>query len=350
MSLQLYVLRIVASVVVGTSVLTLIGPLVGEVVATLPPLFLAKARYAPDSLALPYEEVAFPTAEGLILRGWFFPTEQPNAPAVLYAPSTAHDQRSGLSLVTALHHAGYQVLLFSYRGQARSEGNYFGFTYGFAESEDVDAAVRFLYETRGIHRIGAIGHSVGAVSIILSAARNPRLGAVVAASPFNCVDEVWQTSRPSWLPGFVFDFILRLSELRKGFSRSAVCPLKVVSEIAPRPVLIIQGTRDQHITERQMESLFAAAAEPKTLWLIEGATHADVRSPMLDVLMSDVIAFLDDALREELPAPEWAAAAEAGEIASDSAIEAPGIPERALAFGAGQPWQSRVRLRPLVQR
>ena len=99
-----------------------------------------------------------------------------------------------------------------------------------------------------------------------------------------------------------------------------------------------------------MESLFAAAAEPKTLWLIEGATHADVRYPMLDVLMSDVIAFLDDALREEPPIPQWAAAAEVSGVTDDSAIEAPGIPERALAFGAGQPWQSRVRLRPLVQR
>ena len=348
MSLNLNVWRTAAGVVAGTSFLTLVGPLVGEVVATLPPIFLKKARHAPDTLDLTYEEVAFPTSNGLVLRGWFFPTEQPDAPAVLYAPSTAHDQRSGLSLVLALHEAGYQVLLFSYRGHARSDGNRFGFTYGAAESEDVDAAARFLYETKDIHRIGAIGHSVGAVSIILSAARNPRLGAVVAVSPFNCVDEVWRTSRPPLVPRFILDFMLWLSEKRKGFTRVAVCPVKVVEGIAPRSLLIIHGTRDQHITEQQVQRLFAAAKEPKALWLVEGATHAGVRSPMLDALLPDVIAFLDGVLREEAPLLVRLPSEPVG-VGSDVAVEEKAAQENAPALGAGWRQWPAVRLQPFAQ-
>ena len=118
-----------------------------------------------------------------------------------------------------LHEAGYSVLLFSYRGHGESEGNPWGFTYGAVESHDVDAAVRYLKEQRGAEKIAVIGHSAGAVSALLSAARNPDIDAVVAASPFLSIESIWQTNRPPWIPQEVNNLYLRLSELRKEYSR-----------------------------------------------------------------------------------------------------------------------------------
>jgi alpha-beta hydrolase superfamily lysophospholipase len=290
------ILKIAAGVLAGISLLTLAGPVIGELVATLPPLFPGEPVNPLTEWKLPYEDVAFPTADGLTLRGWFVPAEQADAPAVLYAPATSHDQRSGLSLVPAFHAAGYHVLLFSYRGHALSDGKRWGFTYGDAESRDVDAAARFLHETKSIRRIAAIGHSVGAVSSILSAARNPQIGAVVAIAPFNCVAEAWYTSRPTLVPTFVLDWALRITEMRKGFRREDVCPVDVIDRLAPRPLLVIHGTGDRRITEEQVRRLFAAAHEPKALWLVKGATHNGIRTPVLDELAPDVIAFLDSAL------------------------------------------------------
>ena len=60
---------------------------------------------------------------------------------------------------------------------------------------------------------------------------------------------------------------------------------------------MIHGTGDRRITEEQVRRLFAAADEPKTLWLVKGATHSGIRTPILDELAPDVIAFLDSALR-----------------------------------------------------
>jgi len=251
----LRIMSITAGVLVGASLLTLAGPMVGELVATLPPLFPRETINPLTEWSLPYEDVAFPTSDGLTLRGWFVQAERPDAPAILYAPATSHDQRSGLSLVPAFHAAGYHVLLFSYRGHALSDGDRWGFTYGDAESRDVDAAARFLRETRGIRHVGAIGHSVGAVSSILSAARNPRIGAVVAVAPFNCLDEVWRTNRPTLVPTSVLDLTLRLTEKRKGFNREEICPLEVVDRIAPRPLLVIHGLDDQRITREQVRRL-----------------------------------------------------------------------------------------------
>jgi alpha-beta hydrolase superfamily lysophospholipase len=266
-------------------------------VATMPPVFREEDIVPLAQQGLQHQQVAFPTDDGSTLRGWFFPADRPDAPAVIYAPATARDQRSGLSLVPALHAADYHVLLFSYRGHGLSDGNRWGFTYGDAESRDLDAAVRFLRETEGLSQIGVIGHSAGAVSGILSAARNPGIGAVVAVAPFNGVDEVWSTNRPTVVPQFLLDLTLRLAEMRKGFDRSDVNPLEAVHLVAPRPLLIIHGTQDQRITQEQVHRLFAAAEEPKSLWLVEGASHNSIRDPMLDKLMPEVIDFLDRALR-----------------------------------------------------
>jgi dipeptidyl aminopeptidase/acylaminoacyl peptidase len=279
------------------SLLTLGGPVVGEVIATLPPRFPSTPINPLTEAGLVYDEVTFLTEDRLTLRGWFIPAQRTEAPAVVYAPATGQDQRSGLSLASVFHRAGYHVLLFSYRGHGLSEGRRGGFTYGDAESKDVDAAVRFLFQTKEIKRVGVIGHSAGAVSAILSAARNPQVGAVVAVAPFNCVDEVWQTSRPALVPRFVLNWALWVAEKSRGFSREEVCPLRVVERISPRPLLVIHGTDDSRITEDQVHRLFAAAQSPKTLWLVRGATHSSIRSPSLDRLAPDVIAFLNTALR-----------------------------------------------------
>jgi alpha-beta hydrolase superfamily lysophospholipase len=290
-------LRIAVTVLLGTTLLTVAGSVMGEMVATMPPIFREEDMGLLTQQGIRHQEVAFPTDDGSMLRGWFFPADQPDSPAVIYAPATARDQRSGLSLVPQLHAANYHVLLFSYRGHGLSDGSRWGFTYGDAESRDLEAAVRFLRETEGLRRIGVIGHSAGAVSGILSAARDPEIGAVVAVAPFTCVDEVWNTNRPTVVPQALLDLTLRLTEMRKGFDRSDVCALDAVHRVAPRPLLIIHGTQDQRITQEQVHRLFAAAEEPKNLWLVEGASHNSIRDPMLDQLMPKVIAFLDSALR-----------------------------------------------------
>jgi uncharacterized protein len=42
------------------------------------------------------------------------------------------------------------------------------------------------------------------------------------------------------------------------------------------PVLVMAGTRDEHTTEAQTRALYAAAREPKQLWLVDGAAHVDL--------------------------------------------------------------------------
>ena len=296
--------KILAGLLVGATCLSFVGPVVGELIATLPPYFPKEPANPLTTARLPYEDVEFTSADGLALRGWFVPAAQPDAPAIVYAPATSHDQRSGLSLLPAFHGAGYHVLLFSYRGHGRSDGPTGRFTYGDHESLDVDAAVQFLHRVKGVDRIALVGHSAGAVSAILSAARNPLVGAVVAVAPFTCVSEIWQSNRPKLVPRFIMDWTLWVAEQSRGFDRARVCPVDVVQGIAPRPLLVIHGTDDRRITEDQVRRLFGAAGEPKSLWMVKGASHSGVRSPALDVLAPDVAVFLQAAW-QRTAGPVW---------------------------------------------
>ena len=46
-----------------------------------------------------------------------------------------------------------------------------------------------------------------------------------------------------------------------------------VAEIAPRPLLLVHGTGDALVPPQISEDLYAAAGDPKTLWLLESADH-----------------------------------------------------------------------------
>ncbi|MEM4725288.1 MAG: alpha/beta fold hydrolase, partial [Candidatus Hadarchaeum sp.] len=239
--------------------LAVVFPVVAEGLATRPP-FPPPSNSSPLTvLGLTYEEVSFPAADGLTLRGWLIPAKSPDAPAVVYAHGAGQDQRSGLSLVPALHEAGYTVLLFSYRGHGHSDSDGRGITYGFRESEDIDCAVRFLRQTKHISQVGVIGYSIGASSALLSAARNPGIQAVVAVAPFASAEGVWAANRPSFLPYFVLDWIRRVVEWHKGISLATIELTQLVSQIAPRPLLLVHGGQDERIPLAQVEELFAAA-------------------------------------------------------------------------------------------
>ncbi len=279
-------------VVTAGGLLLVVLPLATEALITRPPAYVQDVDPA-RSLGLTFEEVTFPTADGLQLRGWFIPANKPDAPGIVYVHGSGNDQRSGLYLVPLLHRAGYHVLLFSLRNHGRSDRRGIGLTYGDGESQDVDAAVRFLRDAKGIPHIGVIGYSIGAASAILSAARNPSIDAVVAIAPFTCTPELWSGSRPRFIPPFVPTITLWLAGRWKGFSNAETCPLKVVRQIAPRPLLLIHGTQDTYIPYSHSQRLFEAAGAPKSLWLINGATHESIGREVLESRAQELLRFLE---------------------------------------------------------
>jgi hypothetical protein len=60
---------------------------------------------------------------------------------------------------------------------------------------------------------------------------------------------------------------------RYGYRFAAVRPLDVVGCISPRPLLLIHGQDDRTVPAEHARQLYAAAGEPKELWIAPGTPH-----------------------------------------------------------------------------
>lgn len=58
------------------------------------------------------------------------------------------------------------------------------------------------------------------------------------------------------------------------------------------PVLVAAGGADQHTTLPETQRLFAAAAQPKELWVVEGAAHVDLHAYAPEAYERRIGAFL----------------------------------------------------------
>jgi pimeloyl-ACP methyl ester carboxylesterase len=132
----------------------------------------------PRDVGLPSEDVAFPSADGVPLRGWFLPQEgaRERRPTVVFVhgwPWNRLGNRAGgmpfpdrsvqfLVPAKALHAAGFQVLLFDLRNHGES-GAALPVTNGLNEARDLIGAVRMLRQRPDVDgdRVGVIGTSMG---------------------------------------------------------------------------------------------------------------------------------------------------------------------------------------------
>ncbi len=229
-----------------------------------------QAAFAP----LPHD-VTFRTSDHLTLHGWYFAHGQPRA-GVVIAHGYGMDRGEWLELASALQADGFAILLFDFRAHGASEGG--RSTIGFREADDVIAAVRFLHTQPALAagKIGVIGLSMGAVAALGAAAREPLIGAVVADSGYATLDAiaVGGLRLVFGLPPFPFaPIVMRFGELLTQAKIRAARPIDLVGQIAPRPLLFIHGSADRLIPVVQSRRLYAAAREPKALWVVPAVGH-----------------------------------------------------------------------------
>ncbi len=228
--------------------------------------------FTPFEVQVSYEEVSFVTEDGLTLRGWWFP--HPESDRVVVA-ATGHKGTKPdlLGIGSGLWRAGYNVLLFDYRGCGESDPA--PLSVGFYEQRDLRAASTWSRGRVPGARLGLIGFSMGAALSILAAATDPTIRVVVADSAYATLQGVVANAYgryrvPSWPFLALSD---RYNGWRYGYRYGALRPVAVVEKLAPRPLLIIHGTRDAVTPVAHAHHLYDAAGAPKELWIAEGAHH-----------------------------------------------------------------------------
>jgi len=224
----------------------------------------------PEATGIPnLEEVRFgDPAEPL--AGWYAPSR--NRAAIVLAHGTGADRSSLVSETRLLAAAGFGVLAIDFPGQGASAGQT---RWGKKERDALTAAVDWLSGRAEVDatRIGGFGLSIGGYILLQAATTETRLRAIVLASTPADMQEEVRISSSRWgvLSALPAVWALR----RSGMPYRELLPRDVIGSISPRAIFLVGGEYDGWVPPATARELFAAAREPKQLWVVPGAGHSN---------------------------------------------------------------------------
>lgn len=235
----------------------------------------------PKDAGLTYEDLrltvkrASGTSE--TVHAWWLPAQAPvnpnagaashaNGLSVLFLHGNARNMGaiSNAEKIAVLARAGFNVFTLDYRGYGKSDGDA---PYEAALYEDTLAALA-EFKRRAPDKTKRVlhGHSMGgAVAIDLASKQPGEFAAAFIEATFSSMLDM-STVNPLYrlLP---IDLLLteRFDSARK------ITALKL-------PLLFLHGTADTRIPYRMSKTLYALAPEPKSIILVEGATHNNLHT------------------------------------------------------------------------
>jgi fermentation-respiration switch protein FrsA (DUF1100 family) len=233
-----------------------------------------------------YEEVSFFSQDGTKIAGWYFRAQdktlkqdpknrwqalRPRKNRVLiHFHGNAQNVSTHFSQLYWTTQFGYDYFILDYRGYGASHGkpNHKGV------QEDIVAAVDYIVNggPTGVKPESVIlyGQSVGGASL-LGAYDNikdtSKIQTVVVEGGFGSYQRIARRKMSSWWVSWPFQWLsyVLLSDKYAGE--------KNAEKITPVPLLVIHGKADNIVEPIEGQEIFAAAKEPKQLWLIDEANH-----------------------------------------------------------------------------
>jgi len=209
----------------------------------------------PRDYGLEYEEVWFTAEDGVRLHGWWVPQE--GCPTFLWFHGNAGNISHRLDNLKWLWQlVGVQVFIFDYREYGRSEGR----ISREGTFKDAAAAYGYLTQMKGIQgsEIILFGRSLG-TALATDLATKVACRALILESAFTNSSEMAKLYAPflfDWRPKVPYDNLGKIGQVKV-------------------PVLVIHGAYDEIIPVDMGRRVFAAAPEPKELYIIPGAHHND---------------------------------------------------------------------------
>jgi fermentation-respiration switch protein FrsA (DUF1100 family) len=212
----------------------------------------------PGSFGIESEDLWFTTEDGQRLHGWWIAARGPrHLGHLLHFHGNAGNISHRLPEAAALAGAGFDVLLFDYRGYGRSAGR----PDEQGTYRDARAARAALFGRPGMdaRRVFYFGESLGGAIALALALEHPPAG-LVLQSTFTSIRDMARLHYPV-VPAFLvpdaYPSAARIGRLRS-------------------PLLVVHGDRDAIVPFSHGQALFAAAPERKRLHVVAGAGHNDL--------------------------------------------------------------------------
>jgi pimeloyl-ACP methyl ester carboxylesterase len=170
------------------------------------------------------------------------------------------------------------VVAFDFRGHGDSTGHS---TLGDVEIQDLDTALAWARDL-GYPRVASIGFSMGGSVVVRHAALLGGVAAVVSVSGpgwwyFRGTPAMrrvhWIIERR--LGRVVGRFALGTRIAAGSWQPIPDSPSELAGRISPVPLLVVHGDRDRYFPLAHGRALYAAANEPRELWIERGFGHAE---------------------------------------------------------------------------
>lgn len=238
----------------------------------------------PETWGYPFRRVDFASSDGTRLHGWWIESRiKPVRGTVVFSHGNAGSMGHHLGFALWLTRAGYEVLMFDYRGYGRSKG----YVHRKGMIEDVRAAL--IYASKNGSRPGqpliSYGHSLGGAKSLAAIAEGKidNLRAVVIDSTFASYQEMARLIGGRLVGSMVND---------------EFAPIDAVAAISPIPLLVIHGKRDPVVPFAQGFRLFQAAGQPKALFEVAEGNHGNCLSRDNGAYRKRMLEWLDEKLKE----------------------------------------------------
>ena len=237
---------------------------------------------------IPYQEIELTAADGIKLAAWYTPSQ--NGRVILLAHGYSGHRPEDILVMFAQN--GYGVLAWDFRAHGASDGDIS--TLGYYEQLDVEAALEYALAQPDVKHVGAWGGSMGAATMLLSAAKHPEIEAVISDSAFPSLEEIMKLNTPFKI---MQPFVLSFGSFFSGAEIDQVRPVNEIGKISPRAVFIIDGWDGAAIAMNSPYRLYDAAGEPKLLWAEDGVPHLGTYGHAPQEYEKRVIEFLGQYLK-----------------------------------------------------
>lgn len=237
----------------------------------------------PAAWGFKFETVDFKSGDGTPLHGWFIPgrSKLPKA-TVVFSHGNAGSISYHMGFVMWLAEAGYNVLMYDYRGFGKSGGS----VDRRGMIDDVKAAFAYAAKRKDVDhtRLISYGHSLGGAQSVTALGETPVKGlrAIIIDGAFASYQKM-----ASVIGG----------QLGASLVTDELSPKDFVEKLAPVPLLVVHGDRDEVVPLSQGKQLFEAAGQPKTFFEVKNGRHGTSLSENDGAYRKKLIAWLDATLK-----------------------------------------------------
>ena len=248
-----------------------------------------------------YEDITIKSSNNVKLKGWLFHGKTNNLIIMIagFKQNRINNDYYGVMIAKELVGLGYSVLLYDNQATGESDGNYL--TFGIKESKDLLSVVDFARK-KGFkdEKIGIIGDSMGAISLLLASDHLKNIGALVVDSPANNVKRVMRNilKNENNVPSFFHPAVFSILKYIYNIDLDSIKPSEHVAIIPERIFLFLHGGLDTSIYPLESRELLTIANPKSKLVIFPKGKHIETYKSDPDLYRKTVFSFLSESIRK----------------------------------------------------